>query len=328
MEKVGPINFKELSYDKTQFNSRLELNLNGKDIDHIIVNTIRRVILSDIPIYIYNKFDFTENTSIFNNNYIKLRIRNIPVIGIQSDTPFYNINKSDKEEDNYIENIMNIDDVNLKNEYELNETNLKQLTLYLDYTNKTNNIISIGTDNCKFYYKEKEIGSPYKTNIPIIKLQEGQSIKFSAITELGTESMDALYSPVSVLYFTKNDNDNYNLYIESRGQIEEYNIIKFCIQNILKQIDKLKIDIMDKEILDIKEGVIELEDYDHTMGNLLSHGLRKHKSVLFGGYNMPHLLDNLIKIHFKIKENNIKNILIQVIEYYHQVFTKIFSLLN
>lgn len=328
MEKVAPINFKELSYDKTPFNSRLELNLNGVDIDHIIANTIRRVILSDIPMYIYNKFDFTENTSIFNNNYIKLRIRNIPVIGIQSDIPFYKSPENDIEEDNYIENIMNMDDINLKNEYELNQTNLKQLTMYLDYTNKTNNIVTVGTDDCKFYYKEKEIGSPYKTNIPIIKLQEGQVIKFSAITELGTESMDALYSPVSVLYFTRNNDDNYNFYIESRGQIEEYDIIKFGIQNILKHLDKLKNDISDKELSDVKEGVIELEDYDHTMGNLLSQGLRKHKSVIFGGYNMPHLLDNLIKIHFKIKESNIKNILIQVIDYYHQVFTKIFSLLK
>jgi DNA-directed RNA polymerase alpha subunit len=81
------ITLKQLSWDKTMFESRLEFELTG--INHTIVNTYRRVILSDIPIYAFDNITITENTSVFNNNYMKLRLRNLPVIGIHSDTAFY-----------------------------------------------------------------------------------------------------------------------------------------------------------------------------------------------------------------------------------------------
>ena len=46
--------------------------------------------------------------------------------------------------------------------------------MYLNTKNKTNNIMTVTTNNAKFYYDEKQIESPYKTHIPIIKLQPGQ----------------------------------------------------------------------------------------------------------------------------------------------------------
>ena len=39
MNKVGNISVKKILYDDIFLNSRLELNISGKDIDHIIVNT-------------------------------------------------------------------------------------------------------------------------------------------------------------------------------------------------------------------------------------------------------------------------------------------------
>ena len=188
MNNISQIKVKKTLHDKSFKQSSLELNISGNDIDHIIVNTLRRICLTNIPIYIYNKFDFVENTSIFNNNYIKLRFRNIPVLGISSSTPFYNeIEESIKEKDD-ISEMLNIDDISLETNYDVSSSNLKQLILYLDKENKTKNIITAGTDDCKFYYKEKEIESPYKINIPLIKLQDGQSIKMTAISEIGVEN--------------------------------------------------------------------------------------------------------------------------------------------
>jgi DNA-directed RNA polymerase subunit L len=329
MNKVGKINIKQKSYDNSPMSSRLELNIKGNDIDQVVVNTIRRVCLTDIPIYIYNKFHFVENTSIFNNNYIKLRLRNIPVIGIYSDTPFYKSDiGDDNNDDNYIENLMNIDDINLKTEYNLESTNLKQFTLYLDYQNKTNNIVTVGTDDCKFYYQEKEIKTPYKINIPIIKLQANQSIKLTVISEIGIEKMDALYSPVSVLYFTKNNNTDYDLISESRGQLEEYKILEYGIENILNQLDILKNDINKKKLPDTKKNTIIFDNNNHTMGNLLSHGMRKNNKIIFAGYNMPHILDDKIEIKFELKSDNITNILNEVIDYYKDLFNNIKNNLN
>jgi DNA-directed RNA polymerase subunit L/DNA-directed RNA polymerase alpha subunit len=323
MNKVGQISVKKTLYDDSFLNSRLEINMSGKDIDHIIVNTLRRICLTNIPVYIYNKFDFVENTSIFNNNYIKLRFRNIPVLGIESSSPFYEVNIKTKENNEEDESMLNIDDISLETTYDVSSSNLKQLTLYLDKENKTKNIITVGTDDCKFYYKEKEIKSPYKINIPLIKLQDGQSIKMTAISEIGIEKMDAMYSPASVLYFTKNNDNNYNFIVESRGQLREDTIIKYGIENVLKQLNDLKTDINDLDNIKKQKGTIEINNYDHTMGNLLSHGLKKHKDVKYSGYAMPHLLEDKININFEITKGNIKTIIIEVIQYYIELFTEL-----
>ena len=325
MNKVGQINLKKTEYDDSFLNSRLELKISGNDIDHIIVNTLRRICLTNIPIYIYNKFDFVENTSIFNNNYIKLRFRNIPVLGIESSSPFYDDNKKEDETKEDDSSMLNIDDISLETNYDVSSSNLKQLTLYLDKKNETKNIIIVGTDDCKFYYKEKEIKSPYKTNIPLIKLQNGQTIKMTAISEIGIEKNDAIYSPASVLYFTKNDENSYNFIIESRGQLKEDVIFKYGIDNVLNQLEELKTDINDLNDIKKQKGTIEINNYDHTMGNLISQGLRKHKDVQYAGYSMPHLLEDKINIKFQITKGNIKSIIIDVIDYYIDVFKNLKS---
>ena len=316
------INIKKISWDKELTNSRLEFNIAGKDIDNVIVNTLRRVCITDIPVYAFTNINITENTSIFNNNYIKLRFRNFPVLGIKSESPFY-VEKEEEKNTDVISDLMNLDDINLETNYDVSSSNLKQLTLYLDKENKTKNIIIVGTDDCKFYYKEKEIKSPYKVNLPLIKLQEGQRIKMTAISELGIEEMDALYSPASVLFFKKISVDKYLFIIESRGQLKESTILNYGIENILRILDNLQIDIDNIGENKEKEGTLEIENYDHSMGNVLSQGLRKHTDVVYAGYSMPHLLEDKINIKFKIKKGNIKSIIKDVIDYYKNVFIKL-----
>lgn len=57
MNKVKPIkisineNEKELGY------SRLNINLKGDNINHVITNSLKRIIQTDIPIFAFNSFD-------------------------------------------------------------------------------------------------------------------------------------------------------------------------------------------------------------------------------------------------------------------------------
>ena len=84
MEKITDIDYEVIKYNKNLGNNKLELKIKGKNINHVIINTIRRTILTNIPIYAFNDFNFTTNESIFNNNYIKLRLSNMPVWGISN----------------------------------------------------------------------------------------------------------------------------------------------------------------------------------------------------------------------------------------------------
>jgi DNA-directed RNA polymerase subunit L len=322
MEKINNINVKKVLEEKEDMNTRLELNIQG--VNHTVINTLRRVAMSEIPIYVFDNISIKENTTIFNNNYIKLRMRNIPVYGINYDSPFY-IQEDVNDNNEETSNLILMDDINLETDTtNVNSNTLKQLTMYIDIKNDTNMIKVVGTDDCKFYLKENEIKSPYKTNIPILKLQEKQHIKMTAITELGIEKLHgACYSPVQVFYFNKLKDTEYLLCIESRGQLTEYKILEYTIKNVFKQLELFKEKVSELEDVDKLQGVIEIDNFDHTIGNLISDGLRLHKDVSFGGYSMPHLLDEKIKISFKLNKNKIKNVLMDVIKYYTELFEKL-----
>lgn len=324
MESKSDIKINKILWDKDLLNSRLEFNINGNDINYIVINTLRRVCLTDIPIYAFTKIEISDNTSIFNNNYLKLRIKNLPVLGIKTDISIFDSFKktnvdTENEDDRFID--MN-DDIKMNTDDNINISNLKQLSFYIDSVNDTNSIINIGTDDCKFHYQGHEIKSPYTTNIQIVKLQPGNKIKLSAITELNIEKTNAIFSPLSIFTFREKSKDDYDLILESRGQLNEKEILNIATENILNQLDDVEKILPDDKKL---QNRMSLQNYDHTIGNILSYGLQNHKLVEFAGYSMPHPLDENIIFDYKLKSSTIKDILSEIIRNYKKIFTKVNS---
>jgi DNA-directed RNA polymerase subunit L len=314
---MSKLSIKQISWDKDNMSSRLEFDIKG--VNHTIVNTFRRIILTNIPIYSFNNITISENTSVFNNNYMKLRISNMPVFGIAAENPIFTPPKKTVVKDDVGE-VGDIDiNVNYgSNDDVVNSSSLKLLTMYVDYVNNTNEIITVGTDDCKFYFAEKQIPSPYSINIPIIKLQPKQKIKLSAITELGIEETSAIYSPVSIMTYKKITEDNYIVIIESRGQLDEKKIFQYAHDNIKMMLDNFLQLIPDKEDI---SGKLLMTNADHTIGNLISEGLQEHKKVKFAGYNSPHLLDKKIIFHYELTEKmNIKDIITEIVKDYVELF--------
>ena len=295
------ITYEILKYNKDLGNSILELIIKGDDINYIIINTIRRTILSDIPIYAFNEFNFTTNESIFNNNYIKLRLINMPVWGIpnKNDKFIKENNKKDIIDEDFIE-----DDVDIGNETKVNTSSLNQLTMYVNYKNNEKIIKTVTTDDAKFYYSNKNIDSPYPIQIPLIKLQPDQTINLSAITMLGTEKESAIYSAVSICYYNEINPNEFKFILESRGQINEKRIIEVALINIINKLEKLI------EIIPLEQnshiGEVIINNENNTIGNLLSNGMQNHKNVKFAGYNIPHLLENKVIIHYELINEKIK----------------------
>ena len=234
MNKVKSIQISKLEEDKKLGFSMLKLNIKGDNINHIIVNSIKRIIQSDIPVYSFNNFDITENSSVFNNNYIKHHLQNIPVWGIENKIDeFVKKEETDEEEFSEMTGLMN-DDIDLNVEKSVDTSALNKLTMYIDSKNDTKDILTVTTDDAKFYYKEGLIKTPYYNPIQIVKLQPNQSIKFSAKAELGTEEISGIYSATSICFFKENKEDNYDFTLESRGQISEKRILKIALKLLNK----------------------------------------------------------------------------------------------
>lgn len=324
------VQIKNKLFDKEIFNSRYEIEMSGKDIDHVVVNTLRRFILSEIPIFVFNDFEISYNTSVFNNNQIKLFLKNIPVVGIKNIPLKYKKKKlldDVAEEDEELEELIGNNEAEIETETEeIESSSLDSLTLYLEYENNTDEIISVTTNDAKYYYMGKEIKSPYPKPVILIKLQPKQKIKFTARSVLGIEKEDAIYSPVSVCAFNQLDINKYLFFLESRGQITEKEIIKRACYLIIRKLEKLK-KIFPK--VNMTDGEIKIPKEKHTMGNLISHGLNLLEETKYATYYQKHSLDNEIFIKFGFsKEQNVKTLVDKVCNKYQQIFKKIDSLIK
>ena len=76
------------------------------------------------------------------------------------------------------------------------------------------------------------------------------------------------------------------------------------------------------------EGEIIVPNADHTLGNLIAHGMLLHTRTIMAAYNVPHPLNEEIKIQYKIKNSNIKIIVGEVIGYYAKIFNTISKTIN
>lgn len=316
MKKIEKLKFKIEEYnDKNKGATKLIFNIKGVDINEVVLNTLRRAILENVPIYNFDIFNFEKNTSVFHNTYMELRLRNMPIWGIDNEVVFL------KEATETIDIHDGSDD---EFEYDTNKpidtSTLKQLTMYINFKNNSNNIVTVSTENAKFYFAQEQINNPYYVHIPIIKLQPEQEISFSAITNINIEKINPVYSPCSVCFFKIKSENDYDFILESRGQITEKRIINVAIQNIIKNMNNILKEL--KTHTYEKEGIIIINKENHTMGNLIARGLQQHSNIEFAGYNMPHPLSNIIHIHYKINKIDIIKAIEDVVDYYTDLFNQ------
>jgi len=257
---------------------------------------------------------------------MKLRLRQMPVWGIENTIDFVDYNQiNNKVEDTIQEGEEQEDDIELEVEKSFNSTSLKQLNMFVNYKNKTNDIVTVTTNDAKFYYEEKQIQSPYKIAIPLVKLQPNQEISFSAITKLGTEQEDAMYSAICIAGYKQINDNEFNFFLESRGQNSEKRILLVALINIERRIRKfLKLLQENKITEDDEHGQIIVNNEDNTLGNLISRGMQQHNKITFAGYNLPHPLAKKVMFHYKlVNGGKIKNVIEDVVEYYSELFNNI-----
>jgi len=342
MNKISKINFSILDKQEELGESNLEFKISGINIDYVLVNTIRRTIFTDIPIYAFDIFKFEKNTSIFHNNYLKLRLQHMPVWSIKNNVDFIDGN-IDNEKLNDIKEEYDDDDENTiddKINDNINSSSLNQLTMYIKHKNKTNEIVNVTTSHAKFYYDEKQIASPYINECLLLKLQPGQEISVSAITKMGIEKNDTIFTPVNIISYKQINDNEFDFTIESRGQLSEKRILQVALINIERNLQNF-LNIFNKGIaqdndkkdgkidIDISEGLIIINNEDHTMGNLISRGMQLHTKVKFAGYNLPHPLATKVHFHYEIeKDANISVIIQDVVSYYSTIIKDIGKLVD
>lgn len=306
---MADITIKELSYEsKNITDTRLELLFKGSQVNHVIVNTIRRIILLSLPNNAFEekniKIDY--NTSAYNNDMLRCRIANMPCI--QMEPALELLEKTEQLES-------------------LLEVEAPTLSMIVDVENKSVDIIPVTTQDAKFFINDN-VAPEYPVNFLIVKLKPGQKLKFVATTNVGIPKKSDIYALTSICCYEYEDENEITFKLESRGMLNEYEILRRACLLIISKL-KITLDkILNMKIENTKKGKIILEKETFTLGNLISDGLQNHNNIEFAGYKVNHLLIEEVEIRYVTDGKDIKDIIKETITKQVKLFENIISQLK
>lgn len=313
IEEIEKHETKDLEY------SSLVLKFSGKDVNEILTNTLRRIMLNNIPIYAFAPecIIIDENSSIFNNDQIKVRISQLPIIKTQLDIAYL-------PEKYWL-------DVNYSSTTRMKHTSEKDIEIYVQITNDDENIKYVTTNDIVYRENGKIIKNKYNQKYPIVllKLRPMQTLKCNMKAVLGVGERNAIWSAAGNSYhnivFDKTGEkiDHILLYIESHGQFSEYELIYKACQFMQEKLEDTKQRIHENYEMEssknssLKTIEVTLDNESHTIGGLLINIMQDRDDVEYAGIGKKNELVKQITmcIRYKKETNEPLKPLIESVDY-------------
>lgn len=325
---MSKIDLKIIELSKQKFEdlkqSKLVLEFKGKTVHSSITNSLRRCSLNEIPTYAFcsDSIIIEENTSIYDNDYMRLRIEQmtipnikIPVI-ILDDKYWKNVDYSDLNREKDPKDNLNIE-------------------MVINYRNDTNDIVNLTTNDIELYKDGENIKNRFDNKYPhlIIKLRPGEVFKCTAKAVLGKGLSNNIWAAAATSYheYEYETPNNIILTIESQGQLDEYEIIKRSCMIIIDKIKKNKDRIENGLNDEIKNGnfvELKLDNESHTIGEVINDFLQINDDIAFSGLSRPDLLKEEIVIKMKSVKNNPLKPLFETMDYVIKIYENILEQIN
>jgi DNA-directed RNA polymerase subunit L len=318
---LGSIDIKIDSYEKTEFkpdyikdnktyapqSSSLKLILSGDDATLIFANTVRRIALDNIPSYAFcsDSIIIEENTSIFNNDQLRLRWSQLPIFDVETDISFlhpkyWKVDYSDPNREKHP-----LDTISIQ--------------LFLNIQNTTNANMNVTTDHIKYYVDGELVDNPYKKSgqILLIQLRPTEKIITTMTGVLGVGEKNNIWSALSTGFYDDETPNKVGLTIESSGQQDEMAILLKVCQNATQKLGHIEKIVMENyDLPSVKNEqnlLIKIDDENHTFGNIINDQLQNHKNVEYCGLAKPDQLVKQIEIKLCTSTQNPLTIFSEVI---------------
>lgn len=346
--KIDKIIFSKNKFDDT----KLLLNVYGKDVNNYILNSLRKVCTDQVANYVFDPsyINILRNSSDRDNTKLSLGLSQLVIPNIKFDNKYI-----PKE---FYNNIEEFPEEKINIEYYLKKKNTEPESIETVDTNDL--IISINDERIP-------VEQIYNKNMPhaLCKLKYNQEIELSMKCKLGNGEINGIYNSAHVyfvdLYTIKEElkktnelidivnkeklsskklskinpdspTTNYLLTIVSSGQLNEIEILKRGIELIIIKSEMIKKDINESYALEIGDSTkitFDFENEDFTCIGQLNYLLQEDKDVIYSGASKPNLLEKRINLVLTVKEGkNIVEILNRNIDKSIQYYKKILKLVN
>ena len=315
------INIKEIKHMKFHelHGSSLVLEFSGESLNIKHINAIRRVSMDDIPVYAFpaELIKIESNNTIFNNDYMRLRLSQIPILNFDNDLDYL--------DNKYLNMEINFDNPNfIKYEKE------KLIEIYINSYNNTPDNINVTTNDIN-YIEDGEPVKKYSSKYPILltQLRPNETFKAHLVAALSNGHKSNIFSAASNCFYDQDEESKKITFtIESQGQLlENIILIKSC-NFIIKKLGDFKEYLKNK----LKETpkyeknstiIFEFENEDHTMGEILNDCFQDHSKIVFSGLSRPSPFERIIKIKIISSDENPINYMLECIEYLTNVYKHI-----
>lgn len=312
----------------------LRLEFEGNSVDCVLVNTIRRTVMEDIPVFGFNRSNVTVDVDrskhIYNNDFIYKQMETLPIFDINN---HYDL----EDPKNYLPTVIqknifgNFKGESISEEEE-NGKKKKLLNIELNISVKNNDRdhLWVTTHECVLKIDGKESDS-YKKHEPIaiFSLKRGEEIYINAIANLSIAKIHATYEATTVAAHIEHAPNKYEFFYETLGQLDKGIIFMKACLILIKKLENLhkylKEKYEDEDIIFDTVG-IELHNEGHTIGNLLANILQKCKYTSKAGYCMRHEFVKKVTLLFVTDPKSKKKpitILLDCIKYQISVFSEI-----
>jgi DNA-directed RNA polymerase subunit L len=290
---------KELEYLETEYgDTKLILELEGKEINYTLLNSLRKISINQVPIYSFDatQINIIKNTSIYDGIYMRCRLSQLPIPKLNhnvlylAEQYYKNVNFKDANFEKHPDDTMQI-------EYYINKkNNTLDKKLYITTNDISIKINGVIVETNKLYSK--------KFPILLIILKQNEEFECSMKANIAIGEYNSIYNASNTYYKEITDN-KFILTIESTGQLDEYTILDKGIKILCEKYRIIKENIIKKEYKNINGNniaLIEITNEDYTCGGLLNYTLQNMENVKFSGIAKPTHLEKKILIRLKTEK--------------------------
>lgn len=303
--------------------TELQLLFEGKNIDNVVMNTIRQTVHKEIPIYApsVSTINIDANNTYYDHYEMRSRLSLIPIPKIKSEVTYL-----DPMYYPYVKSV--IGSVKPDREYARDPKDTTNINFYINVENKSPEIMNITTNDLKVTIDGKDTKNVFDAKHPdlIIRLRKNHKFECSYHAVLGIAKLNVCWSAVSNITYGKTKNGNYFMKLRSLGQLTEWECLTQACDIIIIKFNKILKNILAeyKDVDDTKILRFIIKNESHLIGRLLSHITLKHPKVSFCGYCVDHQLDQAVTIEIKTIDKYLAiDALKDAVAYINKLYTNI-----